>query len=70
MKARNAHLVDQALLVSGELVRVAILWPEICMEELKEASRCFLKDDHEKMIERLEAIHMRVVEGVFYSIDY
>ena len=39
MRSHSAVLVEQALLVSKELIRVAILWHEMWHEALEEASR-------------------------------
>ena len=41
LRQNSSKLVDQALLVSQELIRVAILWQEIWHEALEEASRQF-----------------------------
>lgn len=48
----------QALLVSHELIRVAILWHEMWHEGLEEASRLYFTDhDPEGMIVFLEPLH-------------
>ena len=39
MKQHSARLVEQSLLVSNELIRVAIVWHELWHEGLEEASR-------------------------------
>jgi FKBP12-rapamycin complex-associated protein len=41
IRQHNEKLIDQALLVSHELIRVAILWEEIWHEVLEEASRLY-----------------------------
>ena len=41
MREHSAILVDQAALVSSELIRVAILWHEMWHEGLEEASRLY-----------------------------
>ncbi|CAJ0644866.1 13533_t:CDS:2 [Entrophospora sp. SA101] len=44
LRSHSPVLVEQALLVSQELIRVAILWHEIWMEQLEEASRLYFID--------------------------
>jgi len=52
------NLVDQALLVSQELIRVAILWHEIWHESLEDASRLYFGNrDINGMFEALEPVH-------------
>jgi FKBP12-rapamycin complex-associated protein len=64
MKLHNAKLVDQALLVSQELIRVAILWHEIWHEGLEEASRLYFGDhDIEGMLSTLEPLHKMMETG-------
>lgn len=49
----------QALLVSRELIRVAILWHEMWYEALEEASRKFITDQNPGgMIAGLEVLHV------------
>lgn len=51
-------MVCQALLVSSELVRAAILWPEMWSEGLEEASRLFYGDHNiDAMFATLEPLH-------------
>ncbi|KAL0486429.1 phosphatidylinositol kinase-related protein kinase TOR [Acrasis kona] len=58
MRAHSAVLVEQALLVSHELIRVAILWNELWHEALEEASRLFFGEkDVEGMIKTLKPLH-------------
>lgn len=40
MREHSPQLVEQALLVSGELVRVAILWHELWTEAIETAIAC------------------------------
>lgn len=48
----------QALLVSQELIRVAILWYELWFEGLEEASRYYYTEKNpESMIATLEPLH-------------
>lgn len=59
----NAALVDQAQLVSHELIRVAILWPEQWFEAIEEASRAYFNDeDLDAMNEILDARHATLRE--------
>ena len=54
----------QALIVSRELIRVAILWHEQWFEGLEEASRYFFNDQNpDGMIAHLEPLH-NMVEAV------
>jgi FKBP12-rapamycin complex-associated protein len=41
LRSHSEKLIDQALLVSKELIRIAILWEEIWHEVLEEASRLY-----------------------------
>ena len=40
MKERRPELVEEALLVSRELIRVAVLWHEMWHEGLEEVCSC------------------------------
>ena len=52
------HAFQQALVVSQELIRVAILWHELWHERLEEASRLyFVEHNPEGMIAALEPLH-------------
>lgn len=67
MKTHSSNLVDQALLVSGELIRVAILWHELWHEGLEEASRLFYGDHNiDAMFATLEPLH-EMLEKVSFS---
>lgn len=58
MKEHSALIVEQALLVGHELIRVAILWHELWHEGLEEASRLYFTDKNpEGMIAFLEPLH-------------
>ena len=64
MRDHSAALVDQALLVSSELIRVAILWHELWHEGLEEASRLFYGDHNiDAMFATLEPLHDMVERG-------
>ncbi|KAF9525319.1 phosphatidylinositol 3-kinase [Crepidotus variabilis] len=58
MKEHSYSIVSQALVVSKELIRVAILWPELWHEGLEEASRLFFSEKNPAgMIAALEPLH-------------
>ena len=58
MRMHSAELVEQALLVSQELIRVAILWHEMWHEGLEEASKQYFTDQNiEGMFATLEPLH-------------
>lgn len=58
MRDHSAILVEQALLVGQELIRVAILWHEMWHEGLEEASRLFYGDHNiDAMFSVLEPLH-------------
>ncbi|KAG9127299.1 phosphatidylinositol kinase- protein kinase tor1 [Ceratobasidium sp. 392] len=58
MREHSSKVVDQALVVSAELIRVAILWHELWHEGLEEASRLYFTEKNpEAMIAVLEPLH-------------
>lgn len=58
MKIHSPTLVDQAELVSDELIRVAVLWHELWYEGLEDASRQFFGEHNtEKMFATLDPLH-------------
>jgi FKBP12-rapamycin complex-associated protein len=58
MREHSPVIVEQAFVVSHELIRVAILWHEMWHEGLEEASRLFFIDKNpEGMIATLEPLH-------------
>ncbi|KAJ3290058.1 phosphatidylinositol kinase- protein kinase tor1 [Borealophlyctis nickersoniae] len=64
MRVHSALLVEQALLVSQELIRVAILWHEMWHEGLEEASRLYFGDHNvEGMFTTLEPLHQMLERG-------
>ncbi|KAI0924480.1 hypothetical protein AcW2_005356 [Taiwanofungus camphoratus] len=64
MREHSPLIVEQALLVSEELIRVAILWHEMWHEGLEEASRLYFTDKNpEGMIQFLEPLHNMLEEG-------
>ncbi|KAG7693019.1 hypothetical protein KL933_004170 [Ogataea haglerorum] len=64
MRAHSARLVDQADLVSNELIRVAVLWHEMWYEGLEDASRSYFGDQNiEKMFQILTPLHRMLEKG-------
>ena len=64
MRTHSASLVDQALMVSKELIRVAILWHEMWHEALEEASRLwFGQRNVDGMIATLAPLHTLISKG-------
>jgi serine/threonine-protein kinase mTOR len=64
MRAHSPRLVEQANLVSHELIRVAVLWHELWHEGLEEASRLYFGDsDVEGMLATLAPLHELLDRG-------
>eukprot|EP00727_Mastigamoeba_balamuthi_P000853 m51a1_g10765 putative protein atypical group (2524) ;mRNA; r:20614-29506 len=64
MRKHYAQLIDQALLVSRELIRVAILWHEMWYEGLEEASRLYYAEHNvEGMLATLAPLHAMMEQG-------
>ncbi|KAM1457733.1 hypothetical protein ACFX13_035729 [Malus domestica] len=64
VRQHSGVLVDQAQLVSKELIRVAILWHEKWHEALEEASRLYFGEHNiEGMLKELEPLHEMLEEG-------
>ena len=64
MRMHSPILVDQAELVSTELIRVAVLWHELWYEGLEDASRQFFGEHNtEKMLASLEPLHALLNHG-------
>lgn len=64
MRIHSSTLVDQAELVSHELIRVAVLWHELWYEGLEDASRQFFGEHNtEKMFATLEPLHEMLKRG-------
>jgi len=65
LKAHSARLIDQALLVSQELVRVAILWEENWHLTLEEAAKLFFGDGNiQAMLDMLVPLHTMIDAGM------
>uniref|UniRef100_A0A5S6QLG6 Serine/threonine-protein kinase TOR n=1 Tax=Trichuris muris TaxID=70415 RepID=A0A5S6QLG6_TRIMR len=64
MSDHSPRLVQQAFLVSEELVRVAILWHEMWHEGLEEASRLYFAERNlQGMFSALEPLHKMIERG-------
>lgn len=64
VREHSPLLVEQALLVSNELIRVAILWHELWHEGLEEASRLYFTDHNiDAMFATLEPLHEALERG-------
>ncbi|OQS04773.1 phosphatidylinositol kinase (PIK-L1), partial [Thraustotheca clavata] len=64
MRKNYADLVNQALMVSNELIRVAILWHEMWHEGLEESYRLYFgKRDFQGMLAVLEPLHAMMDKG-------
>ncbi|KAK2626869.1 hypothetical protein QTJ16_004044 [Diplocarpon rosae] len=64
MRQHSSRLVEQADLVSHELIRVAVLWHELWHEGLEEASRLYFGDRNiEGMFATLKPLHDMLDQG-------
>ncbi|KAK3375945.1 armadillo-type protein [Lasiosphaeria ovina] len=64
MRQHSSRLVEQAEIVSHELIRVAVLWHELWHEGLEEASRLYFGDHNiEGMFAALEPLHNQLENG-------
>lgn len=64
MRSHSPLLVDQAEVLSHELIRVVVLWNEMWYEGLEDASRQFFgENNHKKMLETLEPLHFLLQRG-------
>eukprot|EP01117_Protostelium_nocturnum_P014316 TRINITY_DN5444_c0_g1_i3.p1 TRINITY_DN5444_c0_g1~~TRINITY_DN5444_c0_g1_i3.p1 ORF type:complete len:2209 (+),score=787.54 TRINITY_DN5444_c0_g1_i3:161-6787(+) len=64
IKKHSATLVEQAQLVSNELVRTSILWHEMWHEGIEEASRtCFAEKNTDAMLATLKPLHEMLERG-------
>ncbi|KAG8279048.1 hypothetical protein J6590_008066 [Homalodisca vitripennis] len=64
MCEHSPALVQQAVMVSDELIRVAILWHELWHEGLEEASRLYFGERNVKgMFDTLEPLHAMLERG-------
>ena len=64
LKSHSSELVEEALLVSSELIRVAILWLETWHEGLEDASRLWFGEQNVSgMLDLLLPLHERLEKG-------
>ncbi|XP_013189748.2 serine/threonine-protein kinase mTOR [Amyelois transitella] len=64
MCTHSSNLVNQAAMISEELIRVAILWHEQWHEALEEASRLYFSEhDVNAMFKTLEPLHAMLERG-------
>lgn len=64
MRQHSRKLVEQAGIVSSELIRVAVLWHELWHEGLEEASRLYFGDHNiQGMFDVLEPLHELLDKG-------
>ncbi|ERM95810.1 serine/threonine-protein kinase TOR isoform X2 [Amborella trichopoda] len=64
VRQHSGVLVDQAQLVSKELIRVAILWHEMWHEALEEASRLYFGEDNvDGFLKVLKPLHETLEKG-------
>jgi FKBP12-rapamycin complex-associated protein len=64
IREKQQGLVENALLVANELIRVAVLWQELWHEGLDEASRLyFAEKDEDGMLQTLAGLHKMMEKG-------
>lgn len=64
LKAHSSALVEEALMVSSELIRVAILWLETWHEGLEDASRLYFGEQNVSgMLDLLLPLHEQLEKG-------
>jgi len=64
MRQHSPTLAEQAMMVSQELIRVAILWQEMWHEGLEEASRLYFGDHNvDAMLQTLAPLHHMIDKG-------
>lgn len=64
MRSHSARLVEQAGMVSQELIRVAITWEEMWYEALEEASKFYFGDRNvAAMLALLDPLHLMIERG-------
>ncbi len=57
MRVQSEKLLDQAQLVSNELIRVGYLWPEICLDSIREAHMLLAVQDVDGALDVLGQMH-------------
>lgn len=64
LRQHSAPLIDQSVLVSQELIRIAILWDEEWFSTLEDASRLYFTDGNvQKMLDLLLPLHEKLSDG-------
>lgn len=64
LRKHNIKLLDQSLMVSQELIRVAILWEELWHEHLEDASRLYFGEGNiDGMLQLLLPLHEKMQQG-------
>ena len=64
VRVHSKPLIDQALLVSQELIRVAILWHEVWHEAIEDASKLyFMEGNVQGMLDTLEPLFLDLKQG-------
>jgi serine/threonine-protein kinase mTOR len=70
LKNHSSELVEEALMVSSELIRVAILWLETWHEGLEDASRlCYGENNVPGMLELLLPLHAALEKGAATKLE-
>ena len=62
LREHSPQLVNEAGMVSQELIRVAVLWGEMWHEGLEEASRLYTERDMDSMFAILTPLHAQLIE--------
>lgn len=71
LKLHHEEIVEQAELVSNELVRVAVLWTDIWYESLEEASKLyFVNHNVKEMLETLLPLHETLEKGPETALEH
>lgn len=60
LRKRYSRYVDESLLISQELIRIAILWTELFYETLEDAYKYFQKKNYSEMLKLLEGLQKTV----------
>ena len=70
LRSHSSALVEEALMVSSELIRVAILWLETWHEGLEEASRLYFGEGNvSAMLDLLLPLHEKIEKGAALPED-
>lgn len=64
LRQHSAPLINQSVLVSQELIRIAILWDEEWYATLEDASRLYFSEGNiQKMLDLLLPLHEKLMDG-------